>query len=225
MKIELFKYHNYHDCYSYLEKIHNINSSNWFVNNIVGILGIIVGGFIAYHVFFLSKKINLKEELNHRSKLKKDIEPLLNKIRNGTSSRVELINVKKYRTHYPDSNNLDTDGYTYIGAELKALKFDGVEFFCGIRDVYKNSDGKLTFQKENAVKQDFNVYEAGVIPYKWIEYIDIDGDEYSYRPQFFVRFSGKDKYPYKYLLYYVENKTLNEKYPTEFKWRMIEIIQ
>ncbi|HEY5587982.1 MAG TPA: hypothetical protein VIK86_03395, partial [Candidatus Paceibacterota bacterium] len=190
MKIELLKYYSNHDYCNLLQEIHKTNSSNWFMDNIVGIIGIIVGGFIAYHLFFLSRKINLKEELNHRSKLKRDIEPLLIKIRSGISSKVELINVKKYRTHYPDSNNLDVDGYTYIGAELKALKFDGVEFFCGIKDAYRNSDGKLTLQKENAVKQDFNIYEAGVIPYKWIEHIDIDGDEYSYRPQFFVKFNG-----------------------------------
>lgn len=166
----------------------------WLINNSVGIISFIVSSFIAYHLYFLSKKINLKDRLARRSEIQKKIEPVLARIEKGSGNRVELINVEKYQDSYPHSNKLTREGYTYIGAELKSLRFDGVEFFCGIREVYRKTNGELTLDKiYGGLNKSFNVFETGIIPYEWIEYIDTKGDEFSYRPQFFVHFKGKNK--------------------------------
>lgn len=198
----------------------------WLLNNLVGIGGILVGGFIAYHVYFLSKKINLRDRLVHKENIMNQVEPMLHKISKGINSKVELINIKKYLKHYPHDNNLTNDGYTYLGAELKALRFDGVEFFCAVREIYKKSDGSLTLKEdEGAVCENYNVFEAGIVPYEWIEYIDDRGDEFSYRPQFFVKFKGLEKYPYKYLTYYKESDRYNkDNDPMDFKYRKVEIV-
>ena len=98
---------------------------SWILNNLVGIIGIIVGGFIAYHVYFLSKKLDLKDKLAHKDEIRKEVEPILQKIRRGINSKCELVNVKKYLTHYPHTNDENRHGYTYFGGELKALRFDG----------------------------------------------------------------------------------------------------
>jgi len=197
----------------------------WILNNLVGIIGIIVGSFIAYHVYFLSKKLDLKDKLTHREDIKKRVEPILAEIRKGRNSDAELINVKKYFTHYPKNNQKNKDGYTNLKGELKALTFDGIELFCGIREVYKRKDGSLTLKKEDGTtRENFNAIEAGIIPYEWIEYVDHRGDEFSYRPQFFTKFNGKDKSPYKYLVYYTESDTYHEgSDPMDMKWKIINI--
>ncbi len=46
-------------------------SDNWLLENIVGIIGIIVGGFIAYHVYYLSKKLDLNDKLTHKDNIEK----------------------------------------------------------------------------------------------------------------------------------------------------------
>ena len=199
--------------------------TTWLINNVVGIVSLVVGSFIAYHVYFLSQRLNLKDKLVHKDDVRKRVEPLLAKISKGISSKSELVNVKKYLKHYPHNNNLNKDGYTYLGAELKALGFDGVEFFCGVRELYKRPDGSYTLKNEDgAIRETRNTLEAGVIPYEWIEYVDGRGDEFSYRPQFFTQFKGSNKSPYKHLTYYVESDTYREgNDPMDFKWRRIDI--
>ncbi len=198
---------------------------NWLLQNIVGIIGIVVGGFIGYHVYFLSKKLDLKDGLARKDEIRKRVEPILAEIRKGRDSDVELVNVKKYPKHYLKENKKNRHGYTYLKGELKALKFDGVECFCGVREIYKIPEGRLTLKnEEGAVRENYNVLEAGVIPYEWIEYVDTRGDEFSYRPQFFTQFNGTDKSPYKYLAYYKESEVYHEgNDPMDMKWRMIEV--
>ena len=100
----------------------------------------------------------------------------------------------------------------------------GVEFFSGVKELYKTPVGHLTLDKENNERLNFNVFEVGVIPYEWIEYVDPRGDEFSYRPQFFARFKGLHKTPYKYLTYYIESDTYHEgSDPMDMKWRSVEI--
>jgi len=184
-----------------------------------------VGGFIAYHVFFLSQRINLKDKLAHKDEIRKRVEPILNNISKGRNSDIELINVKKYLKHYPYNNKLTKHGYTYIKGELKTLRFDGVELFCGIRELYKKQNGNLTLKSDDgATKESHNVLEVGLIPYEWIEYVDNQGDEFSYRPQFFVRFKGLKKYPYKYLTYYIESNTYRQGAdPRDMKWVRVDV--
>lgn len=198
---------------------------NWFLENATNMAGILIGGFIAYHVYFLSKKIDLKDNLVHKDNVRKKVEPMLHEISKGMNSKVELINVKKYSKHYPQNNKLDKDGYTYVAAELKALKFDGVEFFCGVREIYKKPNGGLSLKKaKNFVQEKYNILEAGIVPYNWIEYVDNRGDEFSYRPQFFVRFLGLNKCPYKYFNYYKESDVYHKNSdPMDFKWRNIDV--
>lgn len=196
----------------------------WLLDNIIGIIGIIVGGIIAYHVYYLSKRLDFKDRLIHKDDTRRRIELILRRIKEGISSKVELVNAKKYLTHYPHVNTEDSGGYTYQGAELKALRFDGVEFFCGVRELYKTKNGRFTLKKDGNEKQVSNVFEVGVIPYEWIEYVDSRGDEFSYRPQFFAQFNGLHKTPYKYLTYYVKSHTYHkESDPMDMEWTLIEV--
>jgi hypothetical protein len=196
----------------------------WLLNNFVGIIGIVVGSFIAYHVYFLSKKIGLKDKLTHKDIIRKQVEPILEKIRQGINSKCELINVKKYLTHYPHTNDEDKNGYAYFAGELKSLRFDGVEFFSGVKELYKKQDGSFTLEKDSNERVNFNVFEIGIIPYEWIEHVDQQGDEFSYRPQFFVQFKGLYKTPYKYVKYYIKSDTYDKDSDSmDMQWKLIEI--
>jgi hypothetical protein len=197
---------------------------NWLLNNLVGLIGILVGSFIAYHVYFLSKRLGLKDKLNHKKAIRRQVEPILEKIRQGVNSKCELVNVKKYFTHYPQKNDETRDGYTYFTGELKALRFDGVEFFSSIQELYKTESGNFTLKKSYNERLNFNVFEVGVIPYEWIDYVDPRGDEFSYRPQFFAKFKGLYKTPYKYVNYYIESDTFHKgSDPMDMRWRLIEV--
>lgn len=199
----------------------------WLENNIVGIVGIIISSIIAYHVFFLSRKITLKDNLLHKESIGKNVEKILQKIRQGVRRKIELINIDRYAKDYPHNNNLSRKGYSYMGAELKALRFDGVEFFCGIREAYKiDNDNYVLLGKEdkNQNIETVNLFEVGIVPYEWIKYIDLQGDEFSWRPQFFVEFRGKDKYPYKYLRYYIESEVYRKgNDPLDMQWKLVKV--
>ncbi len=197
----------------------------WILNNIIGIIGIVVGGFIAYHVYFLSKRLDSKDKLSHRDAVRRNVEPIMNEIRKGINRDSELVNIKKYFTHYPNDLEKNRDGYTVLKAELKGLSYDGVEFFCGVREVYRKPDGKLTLKKiSDSKREKFNLLETGLVPYEWIEYVDAGGDEFSYRPQFFTKFNGEDKSPYKNLTYYKSSETYDKRNdPMEMQYVFVSV--
>ena len=129
---------------------------------------------------------------------------------------VHLVNTSRYYKDYP-SNNLNIHGYSHIKAELKSARFDGLEFFCSSPEyIYKRKDGKLTTKKEGN-KLYYKAFPVGLVPYDWIDHIDIGGDEYGYVPQFFCSFKGSiywknslfnkifRGYPYSKIMYYIES--------------------
>lgn len=197
----------------------------WLTQNIVGMIGILVGSFIGYHVYFLSKKLDFEDKLSHKDSVRRQVEPLLGRIASGISSKSELVNVKRYFKHYPHNNERSRHGYTYMGAELKALRFDGVEFFCGVHEAFRDDGGRVYLHGGVGLTQEAsNIFAVGVIPYEWIEYVDARGDEFSYRPQFFIQFNGRKKSPYKYVVYYRESEVYQERNdPRDMKWSRIEV--
>lgn len=175
------------------------------INIITSVLGIIIGTFVAYHVYSLSKQQTFRERFTRRESIQKQLDEQIYKIRNGISSKVEIINIAKYDTHYPADNTENHHGYTYLGAELKSYHFAGVEFFCEVISAYRISDTSFSRKPSSSESTSFNILVAGVIPYEWIESVDLRGDDTSYRPQFYVYFNGTKKYPYKTYRYYVKN--------------------
>jgi len=178
----------------------------------IGVIGIFVGVFVAYHVHRLSKQKTFAERFQRRESIQKKVEDLLYKIRNGGNSKVELINVSKYDKHYPHNNKQSRKGYTYIGAELKGYHYGGVEFFCEVIEGYSLKNDHFSSQKLSPEHKQVNLFAAGTIPYEWIESIDVNGDDTTNRPQFYTHFSGIKKYPYKQLRYYVKDDSIHSGY-------------
>lgn len=186
----------------------------WSKVNYGWILSLLIQSFIAYHIFFLSKRLSTRARLEHKEKLKKVAEEILSEIHSkGLNSKVYLVNTRRYFKDYPSFEEKRFAGYSKIRAEIKATRFDGIEFFAEMpKEVYKRKDGKLSFKGEKKNKL-FNVYPVGVVPYEWIEYIDPVGDEYGYYPLIYCDFKGRTHwefwkrllffgYPYRNMLYY-----------------------
>lgn len=211
-----------------------IQIANWFQKNYEWIINLVIQGFIAYHVFFLSKKLSNREKLKHKDSIKKKTDQILNNIRvNKTSSKTYLVNINRYFKDYPSNKEKMFDGYSHIRAEIKATRFDGVEFFAGMPvSIYKKPNGSLSFKGTEKDKV-FNAYPVGVVPYEWIEYVDATGDEYAYVPLFYCHFNGKTNwkfwvrflffcYPYKQISYYRLSDVYREDNdPIEMKYEYI----
>lgn len=175
------------------------------INTFISIVGIGLGTFVAYHVYSLSKQQTFRERFTRRESIQKQLDEQIYKIRNGISSKVEIINIAKYDTHYPADNTENHHGYTYLGAELKSYHFAGVEFFCEIISAYKINDTTYSKKPTGDEATSTNIFMTGVIPYEWIESVDLRGDDTSYRPQFYTHYLGLKKSPYKNFRYYVKH--------------------
>jgi len=188
----------------------------------LSIAGLLITAFIAYHIHYLSKSLKFSDKMSHRKSIRESVDSIMSQIRRGINSEVELINVNRYLRDYPINNDDSSKGYTYLRVELRGKTFDGVEFFSEMpRELYLNNEGKYTFNKTKR-KAGFNAYPVGLIPYEWIEFIDLAGDEYKYVPQLYVNFKGIKKLPFKSVAYY----RLSDHYdkgndPIEFEYSTI----
>ncbi len=190
---------------------------NWLSQNYQFTINIIIQIIIAYHVYFLSIRLSDKAKLKHKEEILNKCEPLFSRINKEEQAiKLHLVNTSRYYKDYP-SNDLNIHGYSHIKAELKSARFDGLEFFCSSPEyIYKRKDGKLTTKKEGN-KLYCKAFPVGLVPYDWIDHIDISGDEYGYVPQIFCSFKGSiywknslfnkifRGYPYSKIMYYIES--------------------
>lgn len=210
---------------------------NYLLTNIFEIAGIGISVFIAYHIFFLSKRISNSSKLEHKEKVKNITQALLNKIhKDDLRSKVYLVNSNRYFKDYPRNQEKLVSGYSHIRADVKAVRYNGIEFFCSMPEQgYFTKDGNITLNPEGNAKA-FSVYQVGVIPYEWIEYVDPEGDEYGYIPLFYCKFKGRIYwkswwrkilpfgYPFKELSYYKESDVYREgSDPKDMKWSPVDV--
>ncbi|HUV42864.1 MAG TPA: hypothetical protein VMY36_03085 [Patescibacteria group bacterium] len=207
----------------------------WLSENYGWVVSLLIQGFIAYHVFFLSQKLSSKARLEHKESIKRKADELLSEVRRKKlNSEVYLVNINRYFKDYPSNTEKRFEGYSHIRAEIKSTRFDGIEFFAEPPvEVYKKSNGSLSFKGTKKEKV-FNAYPVGVVPYEWIEHVDISGDEYAYVPLFYCYYKGKTNwkfwkrflffgYPYKKMLYYKLSDVYDERNdPSEMKYSYID---
>lgn len=206
---------------------------NWVYVNYQWIINTLLTIFIGYHIYFLSKKTTNKDLLIHKEKIQGILNNHLHEIHSkNLRRRVYLINIKNYFTKYPDNHVSVLGQYSHIKAEIKALRFDGVEFFESMPQVlFQKKDGKLSFSGTKDEKL-YNIFPVGVIPYEWIEFIDLEGDDCNSSPLIFCYFKGlrwwkfgyslkNISFPYKELRYYKKNENFQKNDPFDFEFSLI----
>lgn len=208
---------------------------DWIKNNYGLLIGLFIQAFIAYHVFFLSKKLSNRAWLSHKEETKQKTWELLSEVYGKKrNSEVYLVNINRYFRDYPSNKGKIFGGYSYIRAEIKATRYDGIEFFSGMPvQIFKTANGMLTFNEKKGVKE-FIAFPVGIVPYEWLEHIDLEGDEYAGVPLFYCRFKGKAhwrswkrflfyRYPYRKTLYYRNNENYYEgNDPFDLQFRLID---
>ncbi|PIR84140.1 hypothetical protein COU18_00050 [Candidatus Kaiserbacteria bacterium CG10_big_fil_rev_8_21_14_0_10_51_14] len=205
------------------------DTSKWFPVNYGWAISLLIQSFIAYHVFFLSKRLSYRAKLEHSERIKRNVDEI------KLGREIYLVNVKRRFKDYPSNKERLISGYSHIKAEMKVARFDGIEFFCGIKEIYRKPDGKLSLNKkhEQSATEKIKVFEVGVIPYEWIDYIDPRGDEHGYKPLFFCYYRGRRYwknslkkylpfgYPYKEIIYYRESNVYRQYDPPDWKFTFV----
>jgi hypothetical protein len=193
----------------------------WFSFSVAW-LAVIVSGFIAYHIYFLQKRVSFRGDMEHRAEIQAKVETLLVDVMQGLSGRVELVNAKQYRGSSFSSSG---DSYRDMSLEVKGYSQQGVEFFDKTQVAYYTEEGELTLERTDR-KGDFNIFSTGVIPYEWIKYADLRGDTTAYsRPQFFVYCNAADKTPFKSKYHYVWNDLYNDTIdPHAMRYKPVDVI-
>lgn len=196
--------------------------TNWLAGN----YNWIIGTSITVLLFVLSRQLSKRDRIEHREIIKRKAEKL------KLGQEVYLVNTKRYFKDYPLNKEGLLSGYSHIRAEIKATRFNGVEFFCGIKGALEKPSGVLVFNNEskNDKQEEIKIFEAGLVPYEWIEYIDLRGDEYGYKPLIFCYFKGKrywkkslkkflpSGYPYRKIIYYRKSEVYRNGDPADMEF-------
>ena len=209
----------------------------YLLEHAMDITGILLGSFIAYHIFFLSKRLSNQSRLTHKDSIKSKAQDLLAKIhRDGLRRKVYLVNINRYFKDYPSNQEKLGSGYSHIKAEIKATRYNGLEFFCEMpKQSYFTKEGEISLKNTSDKEADL-VYLVGLVPYEWIEYIDEEGDEYEGVPLFYCKFKGNIYwkswwrrlipfgYPYKNFIYYKKSGVYHEgSDPADMEWSLVHL--
>ena len=206
-----------------------------FINKYNWVITLFLQWFIAYHIFYLWKRINNNERLKHRDSIKQQLDEYIYwEVVKNKYHKIYLVNTNNFFTKYPDnSENIITE-YSHIKAEIKSTRYDWVEFFESMpREVYRWENWKLYFKGTKKAIEKIKVYPIWIVPYENIDYIDFNWDEYNNSPLIFCKFNKYElfirsfpkvfyKFPYYKIVYYIENVNYDEKNdPYDFRYMQL----
>lgn len=207
--------------------------NNLTISDVISISSIIISTITSFLIYKLAKQLTSRDKLKHKSQIKDIADEHLYRIRKeGLNSEIFLVNINRYFKDYPSNSLRLLQGYSNIQAEIKSTTYKGIEFFDSMpREVFKR-DGTLYFTGKPEEKE-FNVFPVGLIPYSSIEYIDITGDEFDFKPLFYCKFNGKKLikltppfkfifYPYHEYMYYKKNEYASEDEPNWLRYDLIK---
>lgn len=172
----------------------------WIANNYQWVIGLFLQAFIAYHVFYLSKRLTVRDKLIYKDKIRKQLDEHLVEIETrGINRKMVLVNSR----HVGNREKKNAEAY----GEIKTTRSDGVEFF-GFID--QDNKGE-------------NVYVVYLLPYENIEYVDLRGDDMDWLPQIICRFKGIKGTPWKEIRYYKNSSTYHKgNDPPDWKYSRVE---
>lgn len=163
----------------------NIRIEFVFFENLLTIISIGVSIFIAYHIFFLSKRITFKDKLAHYKAVEKLVKEILGKIYDAKQrNRVYIVDIDMY-DKYPSN---DSGRYSHIAGGLKDSAIDGVEIVLFETETVQHISGDKYRKAKDGTDR---AYRIGVIPYERIIDFKLDGDGANNSPLIYCKFKPK----------------------------------
>ena len=170
-----------------------LQCNDWFVS----VIGLIISSIIAYHVWFLSKKITLSTKLDHKVKIQGKVLQLLEETYKTKErrNRVYLIDADVYEKYYPSNENrFGRVSHFLVG--LMGYKSTGIEFFTeNTIQVSENTNGEFSREIQKEIEP-ITAHVIGLVPYEWIIEIDLNGDDYNTSSLIFCRFKNKSMWKF-----------------------------
>lgn len=165
---------------------------DYIIINFIWVLTILIQWVIAYHVYYLSKKIWIDERLQHEQTVSSSIRYIRWDSYKGIDSseffrEVLLVNKDNYYTKYPDNEHSIFSAHTHEKVELMGLSFDWVECIMKVEELYETNWGNLSFIKRKWSKP-ITALKVWIVEYNNIYHIDQEWDEFSYRPKIFCSY-------------------------------------
>lgn len=187
-----------------------------FLSIIISLIGIAISSFIAYHIYYLSKRMTFKDRWQHRKNVEAKVKQLQSEIwYKNRRNKIYLVDINTYE-YYPGAT--PNGRLSHISGGLKECYLGGVIIERHEQILLKDGNGNT----QKAVK-------FGIIPYDWIVDIDMDGDSTNSSALIYCYFKNnkgqKDeatKYtPFKFYEYYL----LNEDYKKDnnYPWEIFGI--
>ncbi|WP_341934025.1 hypothetical protein MRBLWO14_003142 [Microbacterium sp. LWO14-1.2] len=151
-------------------------------------------------IFQIGRRLSFRERQQRDAELTEQAWKVLGPIRkDGLNSKIIVMNAARYARGYDGSNVLTWRGYAYTGPEIIEIDHSGIEVILGGQKSYWADKGRRTLTPTKTPAP--NVAKTGHIPWKWIEHVNPDGDEYDGSAIFFVRHHAPGHEPYDYITY------------------------
>ena len=163
------------------------------------ILSIFISAFIAYHIFFLSKRLSMGDKLAHQKLINEYISRLKSEIYGKKRrNRVYLIDADVYEKYYPNNDN-KFGRYSHIKGEIKDTSFNGIEIITEIIAVTQDTEGKYIrcSNEELTENNQMKAVKVGIIPYDWVIDINFKGDDTNSSALIYCHFKKKSTWKFK----------------------------
>lgn len=160
-------------------------------------------------LFFLKKRkrITPSELLALRQKWRPLFEEELNKnFVNRLREDVIIHDIEKFKS-YPNGDGKNKGISPWFKAYLIDTYNDGILVWLKMVEVKKNENGLWRLSDiENGEDADMTAFVSGKIPFKYIDFVEWDGDDHYYFPHIYCYFRGPKKQPYESISLYRESK-------------------
>lgn len=151
-------------------------------------------------IFHIGRQLSFRQQRERVRELESKAWDVLKPIRTeGLNSKIIVMNAALYERGYDGSNKVTWRGGMFSSSELIEIVHNGVEVILSGIESYYDDRGHRTLTRTDRPAP--NVAQIGHIPWKWIEDIAPEGDEYDGSAIFFVRHLAPGRRPYDYITY------------------------
>lgn len=174
------------------------NEFSWV--DLVSLAVAVVSLIVTLAIFHLGRRLSFRQQRERVRELKVKAWEVLTPMRTeGLNSKIIVMNVARYKRGYNGSNKITWRGGVYSGPELIEVVHGGVEvILAGVESYYDPDHGRTLTKTDRRAPP---VIRCGHIPWKWIEDISPEGDEFDGSAIFFVRHSAPGRQPYDFITY------------------------